>query len=101
MNYDQLKEGKFSFVYLSKEECSVCSVTKPIFEKLASKYSQATFTHIDLNINEDAKGFFSVFTIPAILVYSEGKELIREARFFKFEEIEQKLDRYHSMIFQD
>ena len=72
---------------------------KPIFEELASKYENATFTHIDLNTNEDAKGYFSVFTIPAILVYSEGKEILREARFFNFKEIENFLDRYYKMIF--
>ena len=99
MNYSQFKEGKFSFVYLSQEECSVCSVTKPLFENLAKKYKNSTFVHIDLNKNEDAKGYFSVFTIPVILVFSEEKELLREARFFNFEEIEEKLDRYYEMIF--
>ena len=99
MEYEELKMKKFSFIYLSQEECSVCSVTKPIFEEHASKYENATFTHIDLNTNEDAKGYFSVFTIPAILVYSEGKEILREARFFNFKEIEKNLDRYYKMIF--
>jgi len=100
MNYNQFKEGKFSFVYLSQEQCSVCSVTKPIFENIAKKHEGSSFVHIDLNVNEDAKGYFSVFTIPAILVFSEGKELLREARFFNFGEIEAKLDRYHEMIFE-
>lgn len=99
MEYEKLKMQKFGFVYLSQEECSVCSVTQPIFERLANKYENASFTHIDLNVNENAKGYFSVFTIPAILVYSEGKELLREARFFNFKEIEDKLDRYYEMIF--
>ena len=40
-----------------------------------------------------------MFTIPAILVYSEGKEILREARFFNFKEIENFLDRYYKMIF--
>jgi len=99
MDYEKLKEGKFSFVYLSKEECNVCSVTKPMFEDMASRFKDSTFVHIDLNVNEDAKGYFSVFTIPAILVYSEGKELVREARFFNFEELEKKLERNYKMIF--
>ena len=100
MNYSQFKEGKFSFVYLSQEECNVCSVTKPVFENLSKKYSNSSFHHIDLNKYEDAKGYFSVFTIPAILVFSEGKELLREARFFNFGDIEEKLDRYYEMIFE-
>ncbi len=96
--FDRLKEEKFAFIYLSQESCNVCSVTKPVFENLTKKYQSATFTHIDLNNYEFAKGYFSVFTIPAILVYSEGKELLREARFFNFDEIEQKLDKYYDLI---
>ncbi len=96
--FDRLKEEKFAFIYLSQESCNVCSVTKPVFEKLAKKYKEATFAHIDLNDYEFAKGYFSVFTIPAILVYSEKKELLREARFFNFEEIEKKLDKYNQLI---
>lgn len=101
MNYEELKVGKFSFVYLSQEGCNVCSITKPYFEQMSKKFTESTFTHIDLNIYEDAKGYFSVFTIPAILVFSEGKELLREARFFNFEEIEEKLNRYYQMIFSE
>ncbi len=96
--FDKLKEEKFSFIYLSQESCNMCSVIKPIFENLAKKYKGATFTHIDLNNYEFAKGYFSVFNIPAILVYSEGKELLREARFFNFDQIESKLDKYNQLI---
>ena len=99
MDYEKLKMEKFSFIYLSQEECGVCRVTKPMFKELANKYEKAIFTDIDLNVFEDAKGYFSVFTIPVFLVYSEGKEILREARFFNFKEIEIKLDRYYKMIF--
>ena len=39
-----------------------------------------------------------IFTVPALLVYSEGKEILRVARFFNFKEIEEKLDRYYEAI---
>ena len=101
MNYKLLTQEKFSFIFFSIPECSVCTSTFGKFEELSRKYKGAKFTYINLTEHPDAKGFFSIFTVPVILVYSEEKELIREARFFHFEEIESKLDKYYQLIFKD
>lgn len=101
MNYSFLKKEKFSFIFFSLPECGVCTSTLGRFEELSLKYKGAKFTYINLAEHPDAKGFFSIFTVPVILVYSEDKELIREARFFHFEEIEKKLDKYYQLIFKD
>lgn len=99
MELSKIKEGDFSFVYLSREECSVCHVLLPKVEDLATKYPESTMTAIDLNNTPEAAGEFMVFSIPALIVYSRGKELYRGARFFNFGELEDKLDRYYSAIF--
>jgi hypothetical protein len=35
-----------------------------------------------------------VFTVPTILVFSEGKEILRESRFIDFEKIKRLFDLY-------
>ncbi len=99
MELKEIKKGKFSFVYISRNDCSVCHVLLPKLKKLSEKYLDADFLQIDLEINPQAAGEFSVFSIPALIVYSEGKELYRGARFFNMGELEEKLDRYYSAIF--
>lgn len=99
MNLKELKKGKFSFVYISRDDCSVCHVLLPKIKKVSEKYSEGKFTKVDLGAYPQAAGEFSVFSIPALIVYSEGKELYRGARFFNMGELEEKLDRYYSSIF--
>lgn len=99
MNYIQLKDKEFSFIYLSREECSVCHALLPKIKKLASDYPKGEFTHIDLDDHPLAAGEFMVFSIPALLVYSGGKELYRGARFFNMKELKERLDRYYNSIF--
>lgn len=99
MELKEIKKGKFSFVYISREDCSVCHVLLPKLKKLSEKYLDADFVEIDLEVIPQAAGEFSVFSIPALIVYSEGKELYRGARFFNMGELEEKLDRYYSAIF--
>jgi len=99
MDLQQLKYKKFSFVYISREECSVCHALLPKIKKLSEKYNQATFQKIDLNECPEAAGEFMVFSIPALIIYSRGKELYRGARFFNLSELQIKLDRYYDSIF--
>ena len=99
MNYDALKKEKFSFVYITTRDCNVCKVLQPRLRDLAKTYNEANFHLIELDDQKDAAGFFMAFSVPTFLVFSEGKELLRESGHMNFDEIKNKLDRYHEMIF--
>jgi len=100
-NFEQMKLEKFSFVYITTKECNVCKVIQPKLKELAKNYSGSTFHTIELNNNKEASGYFMAFAVPTILVYSEGKELIRTGRHLNFSDIENKLNRYYGMIFDE
>jgi hypothetical protein len=53
--------------------------------------------YIDLEKIELAKGKFSVFTIPTILMFINGKEFIREARYISVEDLRNKKLRYYEL----
>ena len=94
-----MKQDKFSFVYITTKNCNVCKVIQPQMRKLARSYSASKFHLIELDDQKEASGFFMVFSVPTILVYSESKELIRTSRHLNFDDIKMKLDRYYEMIF--
>ena len=99
INYQKLKEEKFSFIYITTKDCNVCKVIQPKVRELAKDYLGSKFNLIELDDHKDASGFFMAFSIPTILVYSKGKELIRVGRHLNISEVKMKLDRYHEMIF--
>ncbi|MEA1986120.1 MAG: thioredoxin family protein [Candidatus Marinimicrobia bacterium] len=98
-DYQKLKDEKFSFVYITTKDCNVCKIIQPKLRELAKKYDGSTFNLIELDDNKDASGFFMAFSVPTILVYSEGKELIRTGRHLNIDEMKFQLDRYYEMIF--
>jgi len=99
MDFEKLKQDKFSFVYITTKSCNVCKVLQPKLRELANRFTESKFNLIELDDHSEAAGFFMAFSIPTFLVYSEGQELIRTARHLNIEEIEAKLNRYHQMIF--
>ncbi|MEA3500992.1 MAG: thioredoxin family protein [Candidatus Marinimicrobia bacterium] len=99
--FAKMKKQKFSFVYITTKNCNVCKVIQPRVRALAKDYKGAVFHLIELDDNKEASGFFMVFAVPTILVYSEDKELIRTGRHLNIDEMKMKLDRYYQMIFDD
>lgn len=86
--------------YLSTPECNVCKVLKPkILEMVENNFPEINFCYVDLNEAKEISGQLSVFSVPTILVYFEGKETIRVSRNVHLEELREQIERYYKMIF--
>ena len=100
LDFNKLKQEKFSFVYITTKDCNVCKVLQPKLRELAEDFQRSTFHLIELDGNKEAAGFFMAFSVPTFLVYSQGSELIRTALHLNIDEIRMKLNRYYQMIFE-
>ena len=86
--------------YLSTPECNVCKVLKPkILEMVENNFPEINFCYVDLNEAKEISGQLSVFSVPTILVYFEGKETIRVSRNVHLKELCEQIERYYKMIF--
>lgn len=86
--------------YLSTPECNVCKVLKPkVIEMIKLDFPEMNFCYVDLNEAKEISGQLSVFSVPTILVYFEGKEIIRASRNMHLEELREQINRYYRMIF--
>ena len=94
------KSNKAVCFYLSTPECNVCKVLKPkIIDMLENDFPGIFFCYVDLSIAKEISGQLSVFSVPTILVYFEGKEMIRASRNVHIEELCEQIDRFYKMIF--
>ena len=86
--------------YLSTPECSVCKVLKPkVIEMINNDFSKINFFYVDLNEAKEISGQLSVFSIPTILIYFEGKETIRVSRNIHLDELRNQIKRSYKLIF--
>jgi thioredoxin 1 len=95
-----IKSNQAICFYLSTTECTVCKVLKPkIIEMLKDDFPQIHYCYVDLNEAKEIRGQLSVFSVPTILVYFEGKETIRVSRNVHLEELREQIERYYKIIF--
>lgn len=87
-------------LYFSTDQCNVCREFKPkIIKLLAGQFPKMRFQYINLGLLKEAAGKFSVFAVPTILVYFDGKEFFREGRNLGIDQLREKIERPYSMLF--
>lgn len=94
-----VSENEMALLYLGSQTCGVCRDMLPKVEKLLTEYPKLKGAYVEVGDVPELAAAFSVFTIPALLIYAEGKEVIREARHISLLDIAQRVDRYYGLLF--
>ena len=95
---NNIAEKIVTVTYFSHGECNVCKVLKPKVINLVDKYDDFEFIYVNTNESPDICGQHTVFTVPTVLVFVEGKESKRFSRNFAMTELEELLDRFNELI---
>lgn len=89
-----------ALIYFSHEECNVCKVIKPkIQEMIDLQYRKIKMAYSDTVLYPEVAGQNSIFSVPTILVYFDGREYIRKSRNIGIEELSNLIERPYNMIF--
>lgn len=91
---DQFIENhSLSFVYITRTNCGVCHALLPQIQPLLKEYPEIAACTIQMEQLEEAAGHFSVFTVPVLLLFVDGKEYIRMARFVNMQSLREKIEK--------
>lgn len=78
----KVANSHLSFVYFGHPECSVCHGLKPqIDQKLKEFGNDVNFYEVNTFVVPEVAGDYSIMTVPVVLLFVEGKEYLRQARF--------------------
>ncbi|OMP68109.1 thioredoxin family protein [Domibacillus epiphyticus] len=78
---DVISSNEAVLLYVSSPGCSVCHALLPQVETLLEDFPSVTSVYANTGIAPDIAGQLTVFSVPAILFFIQGKEVFRVARF--------------------
>lgn len=78
-------------LYFSSETCNVCHSVLPKLIDTIEAFP-VSFVKVKADTQPEICGQLLVFTVPTILIFYEGKEILRESRFIDFNKIKKMLD---------
>jgi len=96
-NYDAFQNAILQEMVVVIAKTKTCNVCRPLTEKLKTfmeAYPSIPSFQLYLEDVEIFQGQHLVFTVPTIIVFSDGKEILRESRFIDFSKIERLFQLY-------
>ena len=94
-----IDNNNMTIVYFGSSTCGVCGALKPKIEELLIKYPKIKAVQVDVEKSQKIAATYYIFTIPGILLFIDGKEAIREARFISIQDLENKISRYYNLYY--
>lgn len=86
----KLKQEETVILYITTPTCGVCSAIFPNIQRTVSDFP-FSFLKLDASKQPKASAQHNVFTVPTVLVFHQGREVLRESRFIDVDRIERLL----------
>ncbi len=94
------KDNVAILVYFSHEKCNVCKVLKPkVAQLITEKFPEIKLFYADTVKFAEIAAQNSIFAVPTILIFFDGRESFRKSRNIGLGELESILERPYELIF--
>jgi thioredoxin-like negative regulator of GroEL len=89
-----LLRHSFVLIYFSGPNCSVCHALKPQIDALLSAFfPEIVSSEVPIDKFPELASRYTIFTVPAVLFFIDGREYIREVRMIDVSLLNQKLEK--------
>ncbi len=88
--FNEIISGEFNLIYFYSSTCNVCVNIK---KKLSSYENTVNIYSVNVD-KKDIASQYLIFTVPAVIIFSCKRELLRNARFIDFQEIKKTINLY-------
>ncbi len=96
----KIERTKGLMLYFGTLDCGICQDVKPkLLELRQEQFPKMDWMEIDPRVEKEVAAHCSVFAVPVLEVYWEGKLSFRKARVFSLAEVAQELSRPYALVF--
>jgi len=89
-----ISNNNLTLLYFSSPDCSVCKDLLLKIKNLLQTYDEISSAYINIKKVKKVGSEFSIFSMPTILFFIDGKETLRKSRYVGLDNFKKELDRY-------
>ena len=93
-SFKKVLNEPFVMIVAKSHRCATCQVIVPHLEKNLIHLDQFKTYQIYVDDVEQFRGEHVIFSVPTVLIFNEGKEILRESRFIDISKINRLLEAY-------
>ena len=87
---EKIKNEEKFLLYIKSEGCSVCEADFPKIKEIVDKNNYVSY-YIQADEISEAVGQLNLYTAPVVILFYNGKEIHRQARFIDFLELDYRI----------
>ena len=92
------QEHPLALLVTTTPDCGVCDAIKPKLVEMAARHPLLTLRFVDVAEHPDVGAQLNVFVVPGLILYANGRESLRLARYFSMDELESSVARLESLL---
>ena len=94
-----ISENMAVMLYFSAPTCNVCHALKPkLLEAIDENFKEFEIVSVDTSVSQEIAAQFSVFAIPTVLVFLDGREFLRKSRHMSIGEVVNEIKRPYEIM---
>lgn len=74
--------------------CSSCKTISNIMDSNMKHYDKIDKYNVYVDDIDQFRGEHLIFSVPTVLIFSEGKELLRQSRYFDYAKIDRLIEMF-------
>ncbi len=99
--FEQAVKSPAALFYFSHEQCNVCKTLKPkVLELVSENFPEMDVYYVDTVLYPEVAAQNRVFTNPVILIYFDGRELHRLARYIGMNQLYDVIAKPYEIMFE-
>jgi len=89
-------------LYFSAPTCNVCHALRPkLTEAIIDEFPTFVIESIDISETPEIASHFTVFTIPTVLIFFQGREFLRKSRHMSVGEVVEDIRRPYNLMVEN
>lgn len=97
-----LQSNDSVMLYFSAPTCNVCHALKPkLTEAIIGEFQTFVIESIDISETPEIASHFSVFAIPTVLIFFQGREFLRKSRHMSVGEVVEDIRRPYNLMVEN
>ena len=92
----KVMDKDFVMIVAKSRTCSSCQTIGRTLESHIPNLGQIEQHNIYIDEIDEFRGHHLIFSVPTVIIFSNGKELLRESRYINYEKVQRLIKMYNS-----
>jgi thiol-disulfide isomerase/thioredoxin len=93
---EQVLQKEFVMILAKTHTCSACQTIYDVLKRNVPNIENVEVYNVYIDDLDRFRGDHLIFSVPTVLIFSEGKELLRESRYINYAKIARLIDMFQN-----